>query len=90
MCHLLSLYVFVENVGKALDSVVGGVGVGVGKVEMFAATSEPEASGRFASLELAKETATEGIKVEKKLVGVIDCEVEDASTQFTLETLLEV
>ena len=88
MGHLLSLYVFVENVGKALDSVV--VGVGVGKVEMFAATSEPDASGRFASVELAKGIATVGVRLQKKLVGVIDCEVEDASTQFPLETLLKV
>ena len=88
MGHLLSLYVFVENVGKVLDSVV--VGVGVGKVEMFAATSEPDASGRFASVELAKGIATVGVRLQKKLVGVIDCEVEDASTQFPLETLLRV
>ena len=88
MCHLLSLYVFVENVGKALDSVM--VGVEVGKVEIFAATSEPDASGRFASVELAKGIATVGVKLQKKLVGVIDCEVEDASTEFPLETLLKV
>lgn len=66
------------------------VGVGVGKVEMFAATSGPDASGRFASVELAKGIAAVGVKLEKKLVGVIDFEVEDASTQLSLETLLEV
>ena len=66
------------------------VGVGVGKVEMFAATSEPDASGRFASVELAKGIATVGVKLQEKLVGVIDCEGEDASTQFPLETLLRV
>ena len=65
-----------------------GVRVGVGKVEMFVATSEPDTSGRFVSVELAKGIATVGVKVEKKLVGVIDFEVEDASTQLSLETLL--
>ena len=90
MCHLLSLYVFVENGGKALDSVMVGVGVAVGKVEMFAATSEPDASGRFASVELAKGIAKVGVKLEKKIVGVIDFMVEDASTHFPLEKLLEV
>ena len=56
-----------------------GVGVGVGKVEMFAATSEPDASRRFASVELAKGIAAVGVKVEKRVVGVSDFEVEDAS-----------
>ena len=78
MCHLLSLHVLVENVGKALDSVM--VGVGVGRVEMFAATSKPDASGRFASVELTKVIATVGVQLQEKFVGVIDCEVEDAST----------
>ena len=88
MCHLLSLYVFVENVGKALDSVV--VGVGVGKIEIFAATSKPDASGRFASVELDKGIATVGVKLGRKFVGLIDCKVEDVSTKFPLGTLLKV
>ena len=86
MCHLLSLHVLVENVGKALDSVM----VEVGRVEIFAATSKPDASGRCASVELTKVIATVGVQLQKKRVGVIDCEVEDASTQFPLETLLKV
>ena len=57
---------------------------------MFVATFELDASGRFASVELAKGIATVGVRLQKKLVGVIDCEVEDASTQFPLETLLRV
>ena len=88
MCHLPSLYVFVEDVGKALDSVM--VGVGVGKVEMFTATSERDASGRFVPVGLSKGTAAVGVKLQKRLVGVMDCEVEVAFTQFPLEKMLEV